>query len=84
MSLSSIVSIGRGMSRKAPRSGGFTRRNGPHIHHAYPARGHVHKNMHRKGPRGVPPISICVQGEMLQVVLTCSILYKPLLITWCI
>ena len=61
MSLSSIASAGRGIVRKG---GGFIQRH-PHKSGAFghPKRGHIHRDEHKIGPRGVPPISICVEGE---------------------
>ena len=61
MSLSSLASVGRaGLIRKGVASAG--RCASPRIHHHSP-RGHIHKSKHKIGPRGVPPISICVEGR---------------------
>jgi len=61
MSLSSIASAGRGIVRKG--GGGFIRKPRSTVF-GHPPRGHVHRDHHKIGPRGVPPISICVQGEL--------------------
>ncbi|KAL7528967.1 hypothetical protein ACHAWF_002786 [Thalassiosira exigua] len=63
MSLSSIASSSRGMGR---RSGAISQRLvGPPrvrgVPRSHPPRGHVPESRHKVGPRGVPPISICVQ-----------------------
>ena len=62
MSLSSIASAGRGIVRKG--GGGFIRKPRSTVF-GHPPRGHIHKDQHKIGPRGVPPISICVQGEYI-------------------
>ena len=59
MSLSSIATARKGLMRKS-LGHAITRKNDPRIHH--PSRGHIHADQHKIGPRGVPPISICVQG----------------------
>lgn len=65
MSLSSLASVGRaGLIRKGVASAG---RASPRIHPHSP-RGHIHKSKHKIGPRGVPPISICVEGEIFSLV----------------
>ena len=65
MSLSSLASARKGLIRKS-LGHAITRKNAPRI--AHPSRGHVHADQYKIGPRGVPPISICVQGKEVCVV----------------